>query len=159
LKRKLLTGTAVLLVTGFALSTHINILKAGTNSTGGIRKMKNKKGYISIIIAAVVIVILIGLLVTMIGVHIETIRNGTHTGYVTAIEENGIWFKTTSVYFKTDVQSSQEDRYCLIDKSLIPTLREKEASKEQITITFNSYLASGWNNCKIDDIAIINGIN
>jgi hypothetical protein len=121
--------------------------------------MKNKKGNISIIIAAlIVIAILIIVMVFAIGIHIETTRGGTHTGYVTAIEENGIWFRTTSVYFKTDAQSSQEDRYCLIDKSLIPMLQEKEASKEKVTITFNAYLAPGWNNCKIEDNGIITGI-
>jgi hypothetical protein len=127
------------------------------NYNGG--KMKNKKGNISIIIAAlIVIVIIIGLLVTIIGIHIEITRGGTHTGYVTAIEENGIWFKTTSVYFKTDAMSSQEDRYCLIDKSLIPILQEKEINKEKVTITFMAYFTPGWNYCKMGDIAIINGI-
>jgi hypothetical protein len=122
-------------------------------------KMKNKKGNISIIIAVLmVIAIMIGLLVTAIGIHIETTRGGTHTGYVSAIEENGIWFITTSVYFKTDAQSSQEDRYCLIDKSLISLLREKEMNKEKVTITFNAYLAPGWKYCKSDDIGIITGI-
>jgi hypothetical protein len=121
--------------------------------------MKNKKGNITIIIAAlIVIAVLIIILTSAIGIHIETTRGGTHTGYVSAIEENGIWFKTTSVYFKTDAQSSQEDRYCLIDKSLIPILQEKEISKEKVTITFNAYLAPGWNNCKMEDGGIITGI-
>ena len=121
--------------------------------------MKNKKGNISIIIAALIIIaVLIFGLIDIVGLHIETTRGGTHTGYVTAIEENGIWFRTTSVYFKTDAMSSQEDRYCLIDKSLIPILQQKEDSKEKVTITFNAYLAPGWNYCKFEDNGIITGI-
>ena len=96
----------------------------------------------------------------MVGIHIETTSNGTHTGYVTAIETNGIVFKTTSVYFKTDTMSSQEDRYCLIDlqSDLLNRLKQSEESKEKITITFKDYLVTSLSECKRSDNGIITGI-
>jgi len=86
-------------------------------------------------------------LIGVVGIHIKTTENGTHTGYVTAIETNGLIFKTVTVYFKTDVESSQEDAYCLIDKSLIPTLQQKQESQEKVTITFYDYLMTSWTEC------------
>ena len=105
------------------------------------------------------ILVFLSFFFTIVGLHIETTSNGQHTGYVTAIETNGLIFKTDSVYFKTDAESSQEDRYCVIDDSVKQELINVQKNKELITIKYISWLFTGWNNCKMSDIAIIIGVN
>lgn len=119
----------------------------------------NNKGQIGIwVFIILTIIFLIAFIIFgFVGIHIITTRDGSHTGYVTAIEENGIIFKTITVYFKTDTQSSQEDSYCLIDRSLIPPLREKQENKEKVTITFFDYLMPSFFECG-NGIGIIDGV-
>lgn len=121
----------------------------------------NKKGqiYLTTLMAILIILFIVILAVLIItGVPIEITRGGTHTGYVTAVEENGmIWHKYT-IYFKTDAQSSQEDIYCVKDANIIETLRNVEQNKEKVTITYNSYLMNGMINCDFDAGAIITGV-
>jgi hypothetical protein len=72
------------------------------------------------------------------GIYIKT-SDGEHTGFVTATETNGIIFKTNLVYFKTDTESTQEDEYCIIDKDLMEKLREKQLSKEKVTLIYEGF--------------------
>lgn len=103
--------------------------------------------------------IFIVLLVEVIGIHYVTIQNGSHTGVITAVETTGIIFKTVTVYVKTDPMSSQEDTYCLIDRSLIPKLIEKEEAKEKVTVIYTDYLVKGQLYCNGESGGIITGIN
>jgi hypothetical protein len=116
--------------------------------------MKNKKGGIGI--ALLLLVIVAFLIVMTVGIPYQTTRNGSHTGIITAVEENGFIFKTVTVYVKTDAQSSQEDQYCLKDKSLIDSLKEFEKSKVQVTVYFNNNVLNGWANCNGEE-AVITG--
>lgn len=88
---------------------------------------------------------------------IQTTIDGEHTGTITAVELNGIFFKTYSVYFKSDAQSSQEDIYCVIDKKLIDTLKEKAVNKSKVTISYIDYFIIGQKYCN-GEPAIIIGI-
>lgn len=115
----------------------------------------NKKGFgsIVIIIMTLVTILIFGSLI--IGIHIKTTEGGKHTGYVTAIETNGIIFKTHSAYFKSELESSQEDRYCIIDSKIKEELAKLSKEKTRVTIYYYDYLAPGLNYCKFDDIGII----
>lgn len=106
-----------------------------------------------------VLFVLLITLIEVIGIPYETLSNGSHTGIITAIETSGIIFKTTTVYVKTDAQSSQEDKYCLIDKSLIPKLEQHEFAKEQVTIYFKNNLVKGYLNCDSEPGGIIIGVS
>ena len=46
-----------------------------------------------------------------------TTTDGEHTGFVTAVEKNGAFWKTGRVYIKSDLSSSQEDIYCVSAKT------------------------------------------
>lgn len=72
---------------------------------------------------------------------------GEHTGYVTAVENNGIIFKTGRIYFKTDNQSSQEDNYCVIDKDLQKKLQAISEERTLVTISFEDRIVKGMKNC------------
>ena len=69
-----------------------------------------------------------------------TPTEGSHTGYITAVEKNGIIWKTGRSYVKTDTQSSQEDNYCVRDQKVYNELVEAQTSKEKVTIKFNAPL-------------------
>jgi hypothetical protein len=84
--------------------------------------------------------------------------NGEHTGFVTAIENSGYIFHTTSAYFKTNTQSSQEDKYCVTDPVVIDELKQYQESNQNITIEYsNNFLMPFWQ-CKRTDQSIITGV-
>lgn len=80
------------------------------------------------------------------GFHYENSR-GEHTGFVTAVQKQGIFYKTGRAYFKTNTQSSQEDEYCVIDEKIYNQLQELSKEKKQVTIQYFSYLESGIKYC------------
>ena len=93
------------------------------------------------------------------GIHIQTTENGTHTGIVTAVETNGIFFKTNTVYFKSDAQSSQEEKYCVKDNALKNKLITLQKSKAKITIQYIDYIMYSITECSFENIqGIITGV-
>jgi hypothetical protein len=69
-----------------------------------------------------------------------TPTEGSHTGYITAVEKNGVIWKTGRAYVKTDLSSSQEDMYCVKDQRIYDELVKAQINKEKITIKFNAPL-------------------
>jgi hypothetical protein len=116
--------------------------------------MKNKKGQLAVML--VIIIILVGIIFTLgvQGIKYE-ISNGEHTGYITAVETNGLIWKTDSVYVKSELSSSQEDRYCIIDKEISTKLKQKAVDKEKVTLIYNDWLVRGMENCEPTDSAIV----
>lgn len=70
--------------------------------------------------------------------HIGMTNDGSHTGYVTAVEQEGWLWKTWRAYVKTDPQSSQEDKYCVDDLSLISKLKEVAKTRELVTVNYSA---------------------
>lgn len=66
---------------------------------------------------------------------VGTPNNGSHTGYVTSVETSGLIFRTNGVYFKTDTQSSQEDKYCATNE-VLDQLKKAQVEKKLITINY-----------------------
>jgi hypothetical protein len=99
------------------------------------------KTLIGIVLVIVLIFVVLGN-----GWHINT-GSGEHTGYVTAVERSGLIWKTGTVYIKTDLSSSQEDVYCVIDQNVYSKLEELARTKSSITVRFNDYLIKGFTNC------------
>lgn len=119
----------------------------------------NKKGQFGVIITIGSVIFLISTIIFyLLGLHVIITEDGSHTGYVTSIETNGIIFKTYSVYFKTETESSQEDRYCIIDEELKNKLAKYQKEKKLITIEFFDWIIRGVKYCKSGDIAIISGV-
>lgn len=111
--------------------------------------MINKRGvlgeiaFVVIVVGIIVVFVLLFLPVKL----FQTTDNGSHTGFVTAIERNGLFFKTYTVYFKSDVSSSQEDTYCVVDKVLISRLESYQKSKTKVTVRYEDYLFIGYPYC------------
>lgn len=105
------------------------------------------------ILLSVLIVIVITVIQMLFPVKlIQTTKNGFHTGIVTAVETNGIIFKTNRVYFKTNDESTQEDTYCVIGRQLKEELINKQRSKEIVTLHYDDYLFVGYSLCKGEPI-------
>ncbi len=91
------------------------------------------------------ILIVVGVLVIVLAVlgwsltsHIGAVNEGQHTGYVTAVEREGLIWKTWRAYVKTDPQSSQEDLYCVTDPNVVFDLQYMEKSRQLITVNYSS---------------------
>lgn len=80
------------------------------------------------------------------GLHYVT-TEGEHVGYVTAVEKDGLIFKTYTAYVKSDVQSSQEEAYCVIDEAVVGQLRTAASERVRVRLGYFSYFASGIVNC------------
>lgn len=82
---------------------------------------------------------------------------GEHYGYITAVGTSGLVFKTTTVHFKSDAQSSQEDSYCAKDQAVIAKLREYGDSGKRVRIHYKDYFsyASG---CMFDSGWVIDSV-
>src|SRR5437870_4313028 len=91
-------------------------------------------------VGIVTVIVVVGILsICIFSIKIPLGNNGSHSGYVTAVEREGIFFKKYRVYFKTDTSSSQEDQYCIEDKNNALALKlEKEAeAKNRITVHYS----------------------
>jgi hypothetical protein len=98
----------------------------------------------SLIIVTMAIFIIFGLMGM---IHLP--NNGSHVGYVTAVDQGAI---CTKVYFKTSLDSSQEDVYEIPrDSEQIKELREALRNKENVEIT---YRANNWSWCGRDIIEV-----
>ena len=105
-------------------------------------------------ISLIVLLIFLFFLLFCIFIDINGIQRqtgtGQHSGYVTAIETNGLIWKTSSVYFKTDPKSSQEDIYCIKDRELMEKLKELSLNKKLVTIKYKTVLSAGLKYCSFE---------
>lgn len=104
----------------------------------------------------IVFVVLASILISVVGFHYNT-GSGQHTGYVTAVQKQGVFFKTWRAYVKTNTQSSQEDMYCVIDENIVKQLQDAAENNRQVTISYIDWLEPGITNCS-GETDIINGI-
>lgn len=111
----------------------------------------------TLVIFAIIFIFIVIIGVAVSGFNLST-SEGEHSGYVTAVETHGVIFKTVSVYFKTDPQSSQEDRYCVISSDLVAQLKNVQEKRNRVTVVFsNGHWVPPWD-CKGDDGSIIRSI-
>ncbi len=105
-----------------------------------------------------IILVILAVLLAVSGC-IETIRDAEHTGIITAVEPEGVVWKSTNVYVKTDAESTQEDLYCLEDSSLVPELKQLAKSKARVTVLYrNEMIVAPWRCDGSATAGIITGI-
>jgi len=83
------------------------------------------------------LLLLLPILAILLSGCVTTTKDGEHTGYITALEKTGLIWKTGNVYIKSDVSSSQEDLYCVINQDVYNKLKDKSVNKEKVTILFH----------------------
>lgn len=91
------------------------------------------------------------------GFHYVTAQ-GEHTGYVTAVQTSGLFFKTHSAYIKTDTQSSQEDEYCVVGDEVFDKLKGLQEAKEKVTVQYLEWFADGVAYCGVEPAGVITGV-
>lgn len=103
--------------------------------------------------AVAVFLIWLGIVLPIFGWHYETGR-GSQVGYVSAIEKSGVFFKTGTVYIKPELESTQEDDYCVVDDMLYLELGEMARNKQRVEVSHFSWLSSGVANCNAEGAVI-----
>lgn len=97
---------------------------------------------------------IVGFIIFSIFFSVFTPTEGSHTGFITAVEKNGVIWKTGRAYVKTDLSSSQEDKYCVKDQRVYDELVKVQTSKEKVTVKFSAPLVvSNWD-CGNEDSII-----
>ena len=89
------------------------------------------------------------------GINIQT-GSGNQTGYISAVEKSGLFWKTGTVYVKPTLESTQEDIYCVTDESVLEKLTEVSNKKINVTVSHISWLSAGAKNCN-GESAVITG--
>lgn len=95
------------------------------------------------------------------GMRLNSIGEGEHFGYVTAVDQQGFVYRNYRVYFKSEVESSQEDVYCVpeSDEDLVKELRDFARSGDQILIKYHGIRGFGWHLCSQSEIDAVELIN
>lgn len=87
----------------------------------------------------------------------QSIGRGSHTGYVTAVDQRGYIFRNYEVYFKTDTSSSQEDVYCVSRymPGLADELRIAGEKRTLVTIRYQGVRGIGLGLCHETEIKMM----
>jgi hypothetical protein len=88
------------------------------------------------------------------GIHWNT-GNGEQTGYVSAVEKTGLFWKTGRVYIKPTLESTQEDVYCVVDEEVFNKLKEVSVNKTSVTVKHKSFFSAGSMNCEGETAIIV----
>lgn len=102
-----------------------------------------------------VAIILMGVLFMLVSsFKYSTTRSGSHTGYVTAIQQEGLFFHPYRVYFKTDNSSSQEDSYCIREArpELAEIAKQAQRDNRKVTLDYDGERGFGFHLCVYDRI-------
>jgi hypothetical protein len=102
----------------------------------------------------------IWLFTVFLGVPIKN-NSGQYTGFVTAVEQNGVIFKGYNVFLKTELESSDSDKACIDrnNKELIDELRQAQREKRNIVLEYEGVLEYGVGQCPGEDWMIKEIIN
>lgn len=98
-----------------------------------------------------ILVVLVGGVLLMSGCGVTT-KDANHSGYITAVEKNGIIWKTGQVYVKSELSSSQEDSYCVEDEIVYNELKEAAKNKQRVNLIYHSELVTAPWRCEGDTI-------
>lgn len=91
-------------------------------------------------------------------VRISSVGQGEHTGYVTAVEQEGYFYKNLRVYVKTSLESSQEDVYCVNGNqtNIKNELQQAQKDKRIVTIKYQGVNGIGLGLCRDYEVIGVN---
>jgi len=88
------------------------------------------------------------------------VGKGEHKGYITAVDTSENFYShRTTVYFKTNLQTSQEDMYCINNGStdLIDKAKQALSASKNVVLKYEHVWLGGWLNCDGDVIRDVIG--
>ena len=109
------------------------------------------------LITAISVVLCLGFVLLTPFIYWSSERGGAHTGYISAVDQEGILFPNYKVFFKTDSSSSQEDQYCVHrnQTALAAELRRYSETRELVTIRYNGVRGIGLGLCSGEEILTV----
>ena len=109
---------------------------------------------LGLIVLVILIVIVVVPFYLMFAIRLSGERGGYHSGYVTAVDQDGLIYPNYQVYVKTDNSSSQEDIYCINrnNPTLANQLKELSKSREQVTLYYEGVRGFGMDLCRGEEI-------
>lgn len=83
-------------------------------------------------------------------VRLSSLATGERSGYITAIDQRGYFFRNYKLHLKTDNSSSQEDEYCIFrdDEELIKKAQEANKKRGQVLIRYKGVRGIGLGLCE-----------
>lgn len=84
------------------------------------------------------------------GIPFQT-GEGEHIGIVNSVNNNGIFFKSKTVYIKSSAYASSISRYCITDEKLYKNLFDIANDQKTISFEFKQIFMPGFN-CSSDQI-------
>jgi len=89
------------------------------------------------------------------GFHYET-GTGSQVGFVSAVEKNGLFWKTGRVFIKPTLESTQEDVYCVSNQEVYSKLEVFSREKTNVKVSHVTYFANGLKNCNGGESVVFN---
>jgi hypothetical protein len=115
-----------------------------------------RKGFTSIevLVIGFLFLIFVFILSFPLWIRLQSLGRGTHTGFVTAVDQRGYIWRNYEVYFKTDNSSSQEDVYCVhrVKQDLVDVLRGFAMTGKKVTIIYQGVRGIGFGLCSRTEI-------
>lgn len=96
---------------------------------------------------------LVWVIPSLTGVNINT-GSGSQVGYVSAVERTGVLWKTGRLYIKPELESTQEDVYCVKDDELLKELEKTAETKSKIKVKHFSVVSAGVANCSSESAIV-----
>ena len=112
-------------------------------------------------VTLIFIVLIFAAPVLLLFVSFSSTGVGSHTGYITAVEQEGYLFPNYRVYVKTENSSSQEDKYCLHrdNNNLAQQAKALSQSRALVEVSFKGVRGIGLGLCDRVEITNISQIN
>lgn len=85
-------------------------------------------------------------------------RGGEQIGYITATEQNGLIFKPKFVYLKSELESSQEEVWCIEDNDVLSKIKEAKDNKQRVKIFYHDELFYWFSRCDGMGNGMIDGV-
>lgn len=111
------------------------------------------KGFIGLFVGFIVAVVLFFFITTFTGLNIST-GTGSQVGYVSAVEKTGLIWKTGRLYIKPELESTQEDIYCVKNEELLKELEKTAETKSKIKVKHFSVISAGIANCSAESAIV-----
>lgn len=82
---------------------------------------------------------------------------GEHVGIITAVQQTGDFWRTWTVFVKTDAESTQEETYCVrpANTDLIKPLQAAARGRYLVALQYESYWNVDWSECNPGEEAIL----
>lgn len=85
-------------------------------------------------------------------------EDGEDAGVITAVEKNGLIWKTWTVYQKSDAAATTADRYCVEDDEIARVLKEASQNKQRVSLKYHDELIVAPWRCNGEEAGIVDGV-